>query len=101
MNTSRRNSWISVLCCFSLLPGFSQTSNSNDNIPTDYLSPAFHAARRQALRDRMPANSVTVIFSYPVAVFSRDVDYVYHANPDLYYFSGYTEPNSVLLIFKE
>ena len=101
MHTCRRNIWITVLSCFSLLPAFSQTGNSSDNLPTDYLTPAFHAGRRQALRDLMPANSVAVIFSYPAAVFSRDVDYVYHPNPDLYYFSGYTEANSVLLIFKE
>ena len=100
MNTCRRNLWITLLSCISPTPAFPQSENY-DNLPKDYLTPAFHAGRRQALRDLMPANSVTVIFSYPEAIFSRDVDYVYHANPDLYYFSGYTEANSVLLIFKE
>ncbi|WP_431199216.1 aminopeptidase P N-terminal domain-containing protein [Mucilaginibacter sp. P25] len=77
---------------------FGQTA---ENLPTDYLSKEFHAGRRQALRNLMPANSVMVIFSYPEQVFSNDVNYVYHPNPDLYYFSGYKEPNSVLLVFKE
>lgn len=77
---------------------FGQTA---ENLPTDYLSKEFHAGRRQALRNLMPANSVTVIFSYPEQVFSNDVNYVYHPNPDLYYFSGYKEPNAVLLIFKD
>lgn len=72
-----------------------------ENLPTDYLSKEFHAGRRQALRNLMPANSVAVIFSYPEQVFSNDVNYVYHPNPDLYYFSGYKEPNSVLLVFKD
>jgi Xaa-Pro aminopeptidase len=72
-----------------------------ENLPSDYLSKEFHAGRRQALRDLMPANSVTVIFSYPEQVFANDVNYVYHPNPDLYYFSGYKEPNSVLLVFKD
>jgi Xaa-Pro aminopeptidase len=49
----------------------------------------------------MPPNSVAVIFSYPTRLFSNDVNYPYHANPDLYYFSGYKEPDAVLLIFKE
>lgn len=49
----------------------------------------------------MPANTVMAIFAYPVRNFSNDVDYKYHPNPDLYYFTGYTEPNAVLLIFKE
>jgi Xaa-Pro aminopeptidase len=49
----------------------------------------------------MPENSVMAIFAYPERVFSRDVNYVYHPNPDLYYFSGYKEPEAMLLIFKE
>jgi Xaa-Pro aminopeptidase len=71
------------------------------DLPKDYLSPAFHAARRDSLRSRMPAHSVAVVFAYPTRTFSNDVSYPYHPNPDLYYFSGYREPNAVLLIFKE
>ncbi|HEY4936114.1 MAG TPA: aminopeptidase P N-terminal domain-containing protein, partial [Puia sp.] len=96
-----RNILITVFACCAGFQVFSQPENSSENLPKDYLTPAFHAGRRQALREMMPANSVTVIFSYPAQVFSKDVDYVYHQNPDLYYFSGYKEPNSVLLIFKE
>ncbi|MEI9911407.1 MAG: aminopeptidase P N-terminal domain-containing protein [Bacteroidota bacterium] len=36
---------------------------------------------------------------YP-AVSPTDVEYLYHASPDMYYFSGYKEPHSLLLIFK-
>jgi Xaa-Pro aminopeptidase len=96
-----RNFLITVCACFAGLQVFSQTESSSEAMPKDYLTPAFHAGRRQALRDLMPSNSVAVIFSYPEEVFSRDVNYFYHPNPDLYYFSGYREPNSVLLIFKE
>jgi Xaa-Pro aminopeptidase len=74
---------------------------SQDDLPTDYLSPSFHAARRDSLRALMPANSVMAVFAFPTRNFSNDVDYVYHPNPDLYYFSGYREPHSLLLIFKE
>ena len=80
---------------------FSQTDSQVENLPADYLSPAFHAERRQALRNLMPPNSVALIFSYPEEVFSKDINYTYHPNPDLYYFSGYKEPDAVLLIFKE
>ncbi|AMR34638.1 hypothetical protein A0256_21015 [Mucilaginibacter sp. PAMC 26640] len=72
-----------------------------EKLPIDYLSKEFHAGRRQALRDKMPANSVAVVFAYPEQVFSNDVNYVFHQNPDLYYLSGYKEANSMLLIFKE
>ena len=74
--------------------------NKND-LPTDYLTPDFHAGRRNAIREIMPVNSVLVAFAYPTRTFSNDVDYLYHQNPDLYYFSGYKEPQSLLLIFKE
>lgn len=72
----------------------------DEYLPKDYLSASFHAGRRAALRDAMPDNSVMVIFAYPTRTFSNDVEYLYHQNPDMYYFSGYKEPHSMLLIFK-
>jgi Xaa-Pro aminopeptidase len=74
---------------------------AQEGLPTDYLSKEFHAGRREALRNLMPAHSVAIIFAFPPRVFSNDVNYPYHPNPDLYYFTGYKEPNAVLLIFKE
>lgn len=74
---------------------------AQEDLPTDYLSKEFHAGRRAALRDKMPEKSVMVIVSFPMRTFSNDVDYLYHQNPDLYYFSGYKEPHSMLLVFKE
>lgn len=76
-------------------------SYAQDDLPKDYLSKEFHAGRREALRQAMPANSVTVVFAYPVRNFSNDVDYNYHQNPDLFYFSGYKEPQSMLIVFKD
>ena len=74
---------------------------AQDDLPTDYLSKEFHAGRREALRQLMPDNSVFIVTAYPVRNFSNDVDYLYHQNPDMYYFSGYKEPHSLLFIFKE
>ena len=71
------------------------------DLPADYLTKEFHAGRRDALRALMAPNSVAVIFAYPTRTFSKDVSYVFHQNPDLYYLSGYNEPNSLLLVFKE
>lgn len=77
------------------------TVQSQENLPTDYLSKEFHQGRREAFRNLMPANSVAVVFSYPEKVFSRDINYTFHQNPDLYYLTGYKEPDAVLLLFKE
>ncbi len=87
---------ISLVFVFSMASTIAQ-----ENLPTDYLSATFHKGRRDELRKSMPANSVVAVFSFPERVFSNDVQYAYHQNPDLYYFSGYNEAESMLLIFKE
>ena len=89
-----------LLLFFSFIITFFQV-HAQENLPTDYLSKEFHKGRREAFRTMMPANSVAVIFSYPERVFSRDINYNFHQNPDLYYLTGYKEPDAVLLIFKE
>lgn len=90
-----------ILLPFFLLLFSSMLFAQDDNLPADYLTKDFHAGRRDALRELMPANSVFIVLAYPTRTFSNDVDYVYHQNPDMYYFSGYKEANSMLLIFKD
>ena len=69
--------------------------------PTDYLQKEFFQQRRKELRKSLPPNSVAVFFTNPIRNRSNDVDYVYHQEPDFYYFSGYKEPNAVLLVFSQ
>ncbi len=67
----------------------------------DLLSKEFLKGRREALRNMMPEKSVAIFFSAPVRNRSGDDDYTYHQQPDFYYLTGFTENNSVLLIFKD
>ena len=85
---------LAVVCLFF-------ASGQDKNMPGDFLNKDFHAERRQKLREKMPANSVAVFFANAVRNRANDVDYVYHQDPDFFYLTGYREPNSVLLIFKE
>lgn len=71
------------------------------DLPSDFLTKEFHRKRRELLRQNMPANSVAVFFSAPVRNRSNDVDYEFHQDADFYYLTGYKEPHSVLLIFKD
>ncbi|MFM2138821.1 MAG: hypothetical protein RJA57_1128 [Bacteroidota bacterium] len=87
-----------LVLLIAVTPLLGQTDNA---LPKDQLPASFHAGRREALRQLMPDRSVAVVFAYPTRTFSNDVEYLYHANPDLYYFSGYREPHALLLIFKE
>lgn len=65
----------------------------------DGLSAEFHKGRRDLFRSMMPENSVAVFFSNPVKNRSNDVDFIYHPNTDLFYLTGFREPNAVLVIF--
>jgi Xaa-Pro aminopeptidase len=94
---------ISFRCCILfLVSAFAfVTASAQQDLPTDYLSPQFHKGRREAARALMPEHSVMVVFAAPTRTFSNDVEYFYHQNPDLYYFTGYKEPHAVLFLFKE
>jgi Xaa-Pro aminopeptidase len=86
--------FVSMFCGISIC----QVPVNTDN---NRLSASFYKDRRDALRRIMPPNSVFVLFASPKRTFSGDVDYIYHQNPDMFYFSGYSEPNSMMYIFKE
>tara|TARA_R110000796_G_scaffold74374_1_gene167056 strand:+ start:7345 stop:8817 length:1473 start_codon:yes stop_codon:yes gene_type:complete len=73
---------------------------AQENVRKDYLSADFHKGRRDALRAKLPDNSVAVFFASPIRNRSNDVDFIYHQDPDLYYLTGYNEPHAVLLVFK-
>ncbi|WP_456461051.1 aminopeptidase P family protein [Lutibacter sp.] len=79
---------------------FIVVSSQKNDLPQDYLTKEFHKDRREQLRTLLPKNSVAVFFSAAVRNRANDVDYVYHQNPNFYYLTGYKEPNSLLLIFK-
>lgn len=98
-----------LACCYASLPA---QENEKFDLPkeqkgkgyfydTDLLPKEFHAGRREALRSLLPTGSVAVIFANPLRNRSNDVDYEYHQNPDLYYLTGFREPDAMLLVFKD
>lgn len=90
-------SLIALVCLLFL----SLNLSAQKGIPEDYLTSTFHKERREALRNKMPKNSVAVFFANPERNRSNDVDYVYHQDPDFYYLTGYKEPNAVLVLFSD
>lgn len=87
--------------CFFLFIVTAFSALGQKDVPTDYLTKDFHKGRRDAARALMPDSSVMVVFAASPRTFSNDVEYLYHQNPDLYYFTGYKEPHAVLFLFKE
>lgn len=76
--------------------------NAQDSLyDKDFPTASFHMGRRQALREKMAPNSVAFVFANPVRNRNNDVDFKYSQNPDFFYLTGLTEPNAVVVIFKE
>lgn len=67
----------------------------------DFLPASFHAAMRDSLRALMPDSTAAIFYASPERKRSNDVYYEYHQDPNFYYLSGYREPNSMLIIYKE
>jgi Xaa-Pro aminopeptidase len=89
--------FLSLAICLPLITQAQQTTD----YPNDYLSPAFHAGRRAAVRDMMPKNSVGIFFASQVRNRNNDVDFQFAQNKNFYYLTGLEEPNAMLLIFKD
>jgi Xaa-Pro aminopeptidase len=79
---------------FLFLPAFSLQSQS----PPPALDISFHKERRQMVRDKLPPNSISVIFSSPIRNRSNDVDHPYHQNPNFYYLTGFQEAHAILVL---
>jgi Xaa-Pro aminopeptidase len=94
------SSSLRFLLTFLLLPLFVQ-AQPDLRYDTDVLSKDFHKGRREALRKLMPDSSVIVMFAGAVRNRANDVDFLYHQDPDFYYLTGLTEPDAMLLIFKD
>jgi Xaa-Pro aminopeptidase len=81
--------------------------NKKAKSPADYiydkdlLTKEFHRGRREAVRAELPDGSAAVFFTNPVRNRANDVNFPFHPDPNFYYLTGYTEPNAVLIIYKE
>ncbi|MBP2168163.1 Xaa-Pro aminopeptidase [Erwinia toletana] len=56
--------------------------------------------RRQALLAKMAPASAAVIFAAPEATRNADSEYPYRQNSDFWYFTGFNEPEAVLVLIK-
>ena len=89
----------SIVICLALIGHlYAQSDSLYDR---DWLQASFHKARREAFREKMAPKSVAVIFANATRNRSNDVDYQFSQDPNFFYLSGLTEPDAVLIIFKE
>jgi Xaa-Pro aminopeptidase len=55
-------------------------------------------ARRSRLMQRLGPDTMLVLLSAPARVYSNDVDYEYHQDPNLYYLTGITQEDTALVL---
>ncbi len=56
--------------------------------------------RRQALLSQMVPGSAALIFAAPEVTRSRDTEYLFRQNSDFWYFTGFNEPEALLVLIK-
>ncbi len=56
--------------------------------------------RRQALLAQMKPGSAALIFAAPEVTRSADSEYPYRQNSDFWYFTGFNEPEALLVLIK-
>lgn len=79
----------------------SQTSNAAAS-PASPVAPLtgrnVHAARRAQLMERIGENAAALVVAAPVRSRSNDTSYHYRPNSDLWYLTGFEEPEAVVLL---
>ena len=65
---------------------------------TDKLPAAEHAQRREAIRQKMAANSIGFFFTNETMVRNNDVDFLFRGDSNFLYLTGFEEPDAVLVI---
>ena len=56
------------------------------------------ARRRKSLMRQMDENSVAILFTAPVRMRNRDVEYAFRPDSDFYYLTGFPEPEAVMVL---
>ncbi|MGP4129642.1 aminopeptidase P N-terminal domain-containing protein [Pantoea tagorei] len=57
--------------------------------------------RRQALLAKMAPGSAALIFAAPEVTRSNDSEYPFRQNSDFWYFTGFNEPQALLVLIKK
>jgi Xaa-Pro aminopeptidase len=65
---------------------------------TDLIAPSVYKARREKLMQELGNDAVAIFYSAPVRNRNNDVDYLYRQDDNLYYLTGFTEPNAILAL---
>lgn len=95
--TRSRSVWAIALLFAVLLPLESQVSGSLE-YDSDLTPVSVFKARRDSVMRAFGEEAIVVLYASPVRVRNNDVDYLYRQDDYLFYLTGFTEPNAVLVL---
>src|SRR5437773_12093058 len=84
---SRRHQ-LALTVALALLPALARGSDLTDDL----------AARRARVMDRLGPDAILVLWSAPPRNYSLDVDYEYRQDSNLYYLTGLTQEDTILVL---
>lgn len=65
---------------------------------SDVITPAEYKVRRDSVMNMIGPDAAAVFYSAPERMRNGDVDYLYRQGDNFYYLTGFTEPNSMLIL---
>jgi Xaa-Pro aminopeptidase len=82
------------------LGAFSQEKNTLKYLQydTDMITPSEYKMRRDSVMKMIGQDAAAVFYSSPERMRNGDVDFLYRQADNFYYLTGFTEPNSMLIL---
>lgn len=87
-----------VICVMSAASAQQDSTLKYIQYDTDLISPATYKARRDSVMKMIGQDAAAIFYSAPERMRNADVDYLYRQSDNFYYLTGFTEPNSILIL---
>ena len=93
---------LTLSLCISLCSSFLFSGTPDDlksiQYDTDLISPSTYKARRDSVMKLIGDDAAVILYSAPERIRNADVEYSYRQDDNFYYLTGFTEPNSILML---
>ncbi len=87
-----------VFLCITIVEAQTPVSLKYLQYDTDVIPPSEYKARRDSVMAMIGQDAAAVFYAGPERMRNGDVDYLYRQADNFYYLTGFTEPNSLLIL---
>src|SRR5262249_6692901 len=86
--SARRTPWSALAIVLLLAAGTARASELSDDVK----------ARRARVMEKLGPDAMVILWSAPSQRYSLDIDYEYRQDSNLYYLTGLTQENTILVL---